>query len=105
MKKLIMTLCVGFGLTFAFGSDAGENKTNERIVELSQIDWADVQSGMAASNRYCFAQQNVTIVITNKIEDIPGLKVIHFQPIGRMPEKITDRNKNSLLLEPQDYFK
>ena len=83
----------------ALGSD-----TN-RVVELSQIDWVDVQRGMAASNRHHFVEQKVMLVITNKVEDIPGIRVIHYQPFGRGPEKIDDRNKRSLLLEPQDYLK
>ena len=105
MKKLIMTLSMAFGMAFAFGSDSGENETKERVVEMSQVEWMNVQRGMAVSNSYCFIEQKVTIAITNRIEDIPGIRVIHFQPMGRMPEKIDDRNMRSLLIEPQDYYK
>lgn len=102
----MLTLCVAFGLAFAFGSDTGKkDESKERVVLLSQLDWADVQRGMAASNCYHFVEEQITLIITNGVEDIPGIRVIHYQPIGRGPEKIDDRNKRSLLLEPHDYLK
>ena len=103
MKKIFLAICVMVGL--AFGSEVKNDEIKEREVKLSQLDWADVQRGVAASNRYYFAEQKVALVITNKIEDIPGIPVIHYGPMGRMPEKIDDRNKRSLLLEPKDYIK
>lgn len=87
MKKLILTMCMACGL--ALGSD-----TN-RVVELSQIDWADVQRGMAASNRWTFVEQNVTLVITNKIVEPLPMTLPPYRPIGRGATRI----------EPPDYLK
>lgn len=95
MKKFMLTLCVACGL--AFGSD-----TN-RVVELSRLDWARVQSGMNASNRWTFVEQKVMLVITNKVEEPLPMTLPPLRPIGRGPD--LNRKERSLLLEPQDYLK
>ena len=96
MKKLVMALCMAFGIALAAGTDAVKKEdTKERVVELSKIDWADVQRGMAASNRYNFVEHNVTLVITNRVEDVFPMTLPPYRPIGRSAERI----------EPQDYLK
>lgn len=96
MKKIVLALCMAFGLAFASGPDTKKKEdTKERVVELSKIDWANVQRGMAASNRYHFVEQNVTLVITNKVDDVFPMTLPPYRPIGRSAERI----------EPQDYLK
>ena len=103
-KNLTMALCVAVGLLAStFGSDSSEMK--DRIVELSKIDWADVQRGMNASNQYYFAAHKVMLVITNNVEELPLIVVSPYRPAGRGAERLDDRRRRSLLLEPQDYVK
>jgi len=93
MKKIVFALCVAVGL--AFGSEVKNDEIKEREVKLSQLEWADVQRGMSASNRYYFAEQKVTLVITNKVEYSFQMTLPPYRPIGRGATRI----------EPQDYIK
>lgn len=95
MKKIVMALTLAFGLAFASGSETRGGEVRERVVELSRIDWADVQRGMTASNRYHFVESRVTIVVTNRIEDVYPVSLQPYRPAGRGAERI----------EPQDYLK
>ena len=87
---------MAFGLAFAFGSDTEKkDESKEWVVLLSRLDWADVQRGMAASNRWTFVEQNVTLVITNKIVEPLPMTLPPYRPIGRGATRI----------EPPDYLK
>ena len=95
MKKLVMALTLVFGLAFASGSETRDCEVRERVVELSKIDWADVQRGMAVSNCYHFVESRVTIVVTNKVEDVFPVTLQPYRPAGR----------GAKCIEPQDYLK
>ena len=99
MKKILFVVALALSMSCVNGANRENSSTvglDERIVQLTPIEWDSVKKAVDRTNFCHMASHNTTIIVTNSV---PAPETL---PIGRLPRE-NDWSMEFRRVEPTPY--